>query len=72
MTDLLKSLSTSGEFIRRHNGPREHDETHMLDVINASSIDALIDETVPAAIRLDSALECGPALSEATLTGKTQ
>lgn len=67
MTDLLKSLSTSGEFIRRHNGPREHDETHMLDVINASSIDALIDETVPAAIRLDSALECGPALSEANM-----
>lgn len=64
MTDLLKSLSTSGEFIRRHNGPRAQDEARMLDTINAASIDALIDETVPAAIRLESPLELGSALSE--------
>jgi glycine dehydrogenase len=39
-------------FVRRHLGPREAEVEAMLDVLGVSSLDALVDETVPASIRL--------------------
>ena len=39
-------------FVRRHLGPAEAEAEAMLDVLGASSLDALVDETVPASIRL--------------------
>ena len=52
-------------FASRHLGPRATDVAHMLNTIGVSSIDALIEKTVPAAIRLNRALNIAPAMSEA-------
>ena len=51
---------------RRHIGPSPAEMAEMLKVVGAPSLDALIDQTVPAAIRQDSSLDW-PALSEAAL-----
>jgi glycine dehydrogenase len=52
------------KFVNRHNGPSPAETKDMLKAINAPSIDALIDQTVPSAIRLNRALNVAPALSE--------
>src|SRR6202166_2396219 len=39
-------------FVRRHLGPQEAEIEAMLDVLGVPSLDALVDETVPASIRL--------------------
>ncbi|WP_349364924.1 MAG: aminomethyl-transferring glycine dehydrogenase [Roseitalea porphyridii] len=49
---------------RRHIGPSPEEMADMLAVVGADSLDALIDETVPASIRQDDPLDFGPALSE--------
>jgi glycine dehydrogenase len=49
---------------RRHVGPSPEEIAAMLEAVGAESLDALIDETVPAAIRQERPLEWGPALSE--------
>jgi len=54
-------------FVNRHIGPTEHEITEMLKVIGSPSIDALIDEIVPASIRLNKDLGTGEALSEQEL-----
>jgi glycine dehydrogenase len=51
---------------RRHIGPSPAEMNDMLSVVGASSLDALIDETVPASIRQEKPLQW-PALSEAEL-----
>lgn len=53
------------EFSRRHIGPNEAQTQEMLEVIGISSIDALIDKTVPGAIRLPKPLNLPASLSEA-------
>jgi glycine dehydrogenase len=45
---------------RRHIGPSPQEMKDMLDVIGASSLDALIDETVPMGIRQLEPLSWGP------------
>ncbi|KOO04738.1 aminomethyl-transferring glycine dehydrogenase [Vibrio nereis] len=67
MTELLQSLSTQNEFVARHNGPNKSDQQKMLDAINVASLDALIDETVPAQIRLEKPLAIAEAKSEADM-----
>jgi len=47
--ELLQPLD---QFVQRHLGPRTAEIEQMLETIGASSLDALIDETVPAAIRM--------------------
>ena len=51
---------------RRHIGPSPTEMAAMLAVVGAESLDALIDETVPAAIRQAAALDWAP-MSEAAL-----
>jgi glycine dehydrogenase len=51
-------------FAPRHIGPRPDDLKSMLDQVGASSLDALIDEAIPASIRLTKPLELPPAESE--------
>jgi glycine dehydrogenase len=51
---------------RRHIGPSPAEMAAMLAVVGAESLDALIDETVPAAIRQARALDWAP-MSEAAL-----
>src|SRR5690349_12996087 len=55
---------TTDKFVSRHNGPREQEVKAMLKKIGAASIDELIDQTVPAKIRLKKPLQIAPALSE--------
>ena len=49
---------------RRHIGPSPDEMADMLKIVAADSLDALIEETVPAAIRQAEALAWGRALSE--------
>ncbi|WP_100751786.1 aminomethyl-transferring glycine dehydrogenase [Vibrio salilacus] len=67
MTELLQSLSTQNEFVARHNGPNQSDQQKMLAAIQATSLDALIDETVPAQIRLEQPMTLAEAKSEADM-----
>ena len=53
-------------FAPRHIGPRGADVAAMLKEIGARSLDALIDEAIPASIRLKSPLKLPPAESEST------
>jgi len=49
---------------RRHIGPSPSEMEEMLRSVGAPSLDALIDEIVPADIRLKTPLSWGKALSE--------
>lgn len=51
-------------FSSRHIGPREQDLKIMLETIGVKSIDTLIDETVPAKIRLKKPIDLNSARSE--------
>lgn len=55
---------SSTNFASRHIGPRPHEVQEMLDTIGVSSIDELINKTVPEAIRLKNPLNVAPAISE--------
>lgn len=52
------------KFVSRHNGPRATEVRAMLKKIGVKSVDELIDQTVPAAIRLKQPLTIAPALTE--------
>jgi len=54
----------SNNFISRHNGPRPKEQVEMLKKTGASSIDELIEQTVPAAIRLSSSLNLPDGINE--------
>lgn len=60
----MKTITDPGKFVNRHIGPRNKDLEQMRAECGAESIDALIDETIPANIRLDKELKLKPALSE--------
>ena len=51
-------------FPKRHIGPREHKAEEMLNQIGVSSIDELIDRTVPEKIRLKKPLDLHSSRSE--------
>jgi len=52
------------KFVSRHIGPREDDIKEMLKVIGVQSLDELIDQTVPANIRLKKPLNLSNGLTE--------
>lgn len=62
ISEVMSKLTNN--FINRHNGPRKHEVDAMLKTIGASSLDALIDETIPASIRLPKPLNLPEALNE--------
>ncbi len=49
---------------RRHIGPSPIEMADMLKVVGVESLDALIDETVPASIRQESPLSIGEGMTE--------
>ncbi len=51
-------------FINRHNGPRDTEVDEMLKTIGVSSIDELIDKTIPDSIRLKDPLDLPDGISE--------
>ena len=52
------------EFLLRHIGPRPADLVDMLRGVHATTLDELIEQTVPAAIRTSRPLELAPPLTE--------
>ncbi|MBS1743360.1 MAG: aminomethyl-transferring glycine dehydrogenase [Bacteroidetes bacterium] len=54
----------SQEFTQRHIGPNEEETKAMLETIGVSSIEELIDKTVPPSIRLEKPLQTGGPMSE--------
>ena len=57
-------MITTDKFVNRHNGPRENDINVMLQKIGANSVDELIDQTIPSAIRLKKPLNIEAGMSE--------
>ncbi len=51
-------------FVQRHNGPRDQEIDQMIGKIGVSSLDELIDKTVPKTIRLDKPMPLGKGISE--------
>jgi glycine dehydrogenase len=51
-------------FLYRHLGPRESDLEEMLKIIGVSTLDELIDKTVPESIRLKSPLNLPSGINE--------
>ena len=60
----LAELEAHDDFVRRHIGPDGAEIESMLDAVGAESLDALIEATVPGAIRLDRPLDLPPPRSE--------
>lgn len=54
----------TNNFINRHNGPDKGETEIMLKAIGVGSLDQLIDETVPASIRLPKPLNLPEGLNE--------
>jgi glycine dehydrogenase len=51
-------------FIKRHVGPRDHEIEEMLHKIGLSSLDELIEKTIPESIKLDKPLDVPEEMSE--------
>ena len=60
----MNRLDASDWFARRHIGPSPDDRDRMLETVGAASLDALMDEAIPASIRLARPLNLPPAESE--------
>src|SRR5574343_835026 len=60
----LSALEQHDEFIGRHIGPCTAETSAMLAAVGAASLEQLIDETVPAAIRLPADLALPPPRRE--------
>ena len=55
------------DFVARHLGPGDSDVQEMLEVVGCSSLEELMDETVPAAIRFRRPLDIPEGVPEAEL-----
>jgi len=60
----MHSLDANDWFAPRHIGPTPAERDAMLKAIGARSLDALMDEAIPASIRLARPLNLPPAESE--------
>ncbi|MCB0704514.1 MAG: aminomethyl-transferring glycine dehydrogenase [Saprospiraceae bacterium] len=60
----MKKTAVFDQFSKRHLGPSEEQITEMLQTIGVKSLDQLIDETVPAPIRMHKALDLPEAWTE--------
>src|SRR5882724_9794081 len=66
------NLSSPDQFPARHIGPRDGDVTRMLQVVGAPSLAAMIDDVVPAEIRLGRALQLPAPATEHELLDELQ
>ena len=60
------NMTSPTTFEHRHNGPSAEEMQQMLEVIKASSLDVLIDQTIPRSIRLKKALDLPAPQTEYT------
>src|SRR5690606_26881409 len=65
-------LSYTDDFVRRHNGPSPKEVEQMLERLGCSTLDELIDQTIPEGIRLGRPLELPEALSERDLLARAR
>jgi glycine dehydrogenase len=63
-------LPPADDFVSRHIGPRPNDLARMLSTIGVDSLVELIDQTVPANIRLDGELDLPAPRSETDVTAE--
>ncbi|MGL1887990.1 MAG: aminomethyl-transferring glycine dehydrogenase [Reichenbachiella sp.] len=61
---MIANLNERTHFQHRHNAPTPQEIKEMVEIIGVSSLDQLIDETVPANIRRKSVLDLPEALDE--------
>jgi glycine dehydrogenase len=61
---VVSSSAASSPFLRRHCGPGDREKAAMLDFLGYQTLDQLIDEAVPAAIRLRNSLRLPPPQDE--------
>ncbi|WP_411705053.1 aminomethyl-transferring glycine dehydrogenase [Edaphovirga cremea] len=64
MTQTFSQLEHSEAFIGRHIGPSAEQQQQMLDTVGASSLNALIQQIVPADIQLPGPPAVGDAVTE--------
>jgi glycine dehydrogenase len=64
MSSAHALLAPTDKFAHRHIGPDAAEQMQMLAAVGFDSLDALINQAVPKAIRLERALELRPAQSE--------
>jgi glycine dehydrogenase len=55
----------TNNFVLRHNGPHPAEAEQMLDILGVTSLDKLIEETVPNSIRLPKQLNLPKGMNEA-------
>ncbi|MPW28126.1 aminomethyl-transferring glycine dehydrogenase [Agarivorans sp. B2Z047] len=60
----LTELEQNQDFIRRHIGPDQAEVNTMLKQLGLSSVEQLIEQTVPEQIRLNKGLDIGDSLTE--------
>ena len=60
----------SDDFVRRHIGPTDADVAAMLAAVEVNSLDDLMAEALPAAIRMRDSLALGEGISEYELMGR--
>ncbi|RTL52090.1 MAG: glycine dehydrogenase (aminomethyl-transferring) [Sphingobacteriales bacterium] len=60
------------EFLYRHIGPNHADTEKMLNTIGVDSIETLMNQTIPASIRLKKPLQLPDAMSEQALLNQLQ
>ncbi|MGB0521797.1 MAG: aminomethyl-transferring glycine dehydrogenase [Flammeovirgaceae bacterium] len=64
------NIQHSERFENRHNGLNEQEIAEMLEAIKCDSLDQLIDETVPASIRMQEELDLPKAQTEHEFLGE--
>ncbi len=60
-------LSPNDTFVHRHLGPTDSEVAEMLAALKLDSLDALVEQAVPSAIRMQGGLSVGEARSESEL-----
>lgn len=68
----IEDLSNNSEFIARHIGINSSDQAKMLETLQLATVESLIAQTVPAAIRQERPLETGAAVSESAAIAELQ
>lgn len=58
------AIGSQEPFVHRHIGPRPSEQREMLATLGLETLDQLIEQVVPASIRIDRSLPLPPGLSE--------
>ena len=67
---MSDEFGPSDTFVRRHIGPTDADVAAMLAAVGADSLDDLMAESLPAAIRMQGPLALREGISEYELMGR--